>query len=258
MTEETQKLIEKVLFEDKRPWLDLFKAKRDLRRRRAGRPLRPARPGGRRGLGRLRRHRPPGHPVARHLPGGRAQARGHQPHHARALHPHPPAVHGGAAAAAQSDGRHRRRPHRRATARATATTCGQKDGCKGCHMMMDPIGFGLETLRPHRPAAHVAPADAGKAGCELRGQGRVADRQRRSRRRSRAWRGSAISWSARARSRPAWPPSWPASCWAASRAAKRCALFARVAARFAADGHRFDQLLLDIVSLPGFGYRVAE
>jgi hypothetical protein len=31
-----------------------------------------------------------------------------------------------------------------------------------------------------------------------------------------------------------------------------------VAGRFTADGRRFDRLLLDLVSLPGFGYRVAE
>jgi hypothetical protein len=36
------------------------------------------------------------------------------------------------------------------------------------------------------------------------------------------------------------------------------ALFERVAARFAAGNHRFDQMLLDIVGLPGFGYRLAE
>jgi hypothetical protein len=35
-------------------------------------------------------------------------------------------------------------------------------------------------------------------------------------------------------------------------------LFDRVAARFAANQHRFDSLLLDVVTLPGFGYRVTE
>ena len=50
----------------------------------------------------------------------------------------------------------------------------QKDGCKGCHALMDPIGFGLERYDRTGKARTVAPADAGKAGCELSGRGEFA------------------------------------------------------------------------------------
>jgi hypothetical protein len=132
----------------------------------------------------------------------------------------------------------------------------QKDGCKGCHLQMDPIGFGLERFDRTGKARTVAPADAGKTGCELTGEGQFA-----------AASGPQAFTGVAGLSDQLVASGALESCLTTQLASfmlgreprgEEVALFTRVAGRFAADGQRFDKLLLDLVSLPGFGYRVAE
>jgi hypothetical protein len=129
----------------------------------------------------------------------------------------------------------------------------KRDGCKGCHELMDPIGHGLERYDMAGAARDIAPDDQGKAGCALTGQGAVLGQG--------AFTGPAGLSDRLIESKAL------ESCVATQLASfflgrevrdPERALFDRVGARFAAGGHRFDQLLLDFVTLPGFGYRLAE
>jgi hypothetical protein len=132
----------------------------------------------------------------------------------------------------------------------------KKDGCQGCHLLMDPIGHGLERYDRTGRARSVAPSDAGKAGCELEGKGTLSDG------------GTSTPFSGVAGlSDQLVGTGTLQSCLTTQLASyllgrqprgEEVPLFERVAARFAAGNHRFDQMLLDIVGLPGFGYRLAE
>jgi hypothetical protein len=132
----------------------------------------------------------------------------------------------------------------------------QNDGCKACHGLMDPIGFGLERYDRTGKARTVAPADAGKTGCQLSGRGEFVGS------------GGAQPFEGVAGLSDQLVNSGALeSCLTTQLASymlgreprgEEVDLFNRVAGRFTADGQRFDRLLLDLVSLPGFGYRVAE
>jgi hypothetical protein len=133
----------------------------------------------------------------------------------------------------------------------------QKDGCKACHLMMDPIGHGLENFDRLGRFRTTAPSDAGKPGCEMQGQGQLL-----------AGAGTAMPFSGVAGLSDRLVESGAIEACLVTQLgsfllgryprADEITLFERVAARFAAQGHRFDSLLLDVVSLPGFGYRVTE
>jgi hypothetical protein len=133
----------------------------------------------------------------------------------------------------------------------------KRDGCQGCHILMDPIGHGLERFDRLGRQRSIAPSDAGKSSCQLDGRGQLAT-------------GSGAP-------APFTGVAGLSDLLVGSGALEACLtrqlasyllgreprgqevpLFERVAARFAAGNHRFDQMLLDIVSLPGFGYRLAE
>jgi hypothetical protein len=127
----------------------------------------------------------------------------------------------------------------------------KKDGCRACHEMMDPIGHGLEGYDRVGKARTIAPADAGKAGCEITGAGELLPT-------GGAFRGAAGLSDRLVESKVL------ESCLSTQLASfylgrevrsEEQALFGRVSGRFAGGGYRFDQLLLDFVTLPGFGYR---
>jgi hypothetical protein len=128
-----------------------------------------------------------------------------------------------------------------------------REGCKGCHEQMDPIGHGLDRYDRTGAERDLAPDDAGKPECKLTGQGALAGQG------------------------PFMGPAGLSEALISSKALEGCVasqlasfflgrevrdpergLFDRVGARFAAGGRRFDQMLLDFVTLPGFGYRLAE
>jgi hypothetical protein len=132
----------------------------------------------------------------------------------------------------------------------------KREGCKDCHLLMDPIGHGLEKFDRTGRTRTIAPADAGKTGCDIQERGELAT-------------GGA--------SRPFTGVAGLSDLLVGSGSLESClttqlasyllgreprgeevALFERVAGRFDAGNQRFDQMLLDIVSLPGFGYRIAE
>ena len=126
--------------------------------------------------------------------------------------------------------------------------------CASCHQLMDPIGHGLEAFDRVGKARTIAPADAGKVGCEIAGTGELFPT-------GGTFRGAAGLSDKLVESKVL------ESCLATQLASfylgreVRTAeqeLFGRVATRFAGGGYRFDQLLMDFVTLPGFGYRVAE
>ncbi len=131
----------------------------------------------------------------------------------------------------------------------------KKDGCKGCHLMMDPIGFGLENYDRTGGRRDVAPADAGKAECKLDGKGEVTGMA------NGAFEGVAGLSSRLAESgqvEACLGTQLASFMLGRSPDSEEGKLFARVGERFVAGGRRFDSLLLDVVGLPGFGYRRAE
>ena len=133
----------------------------------------------------------------------------------------------------------------------------KKDGCAGCHLLMDPIGQGLENFDRLGRYRTEAPSDAGKTGCEIQGQGQLnmgggtsMDFVGVSGLSERLVESGALE-----------------SCLVTQLGSfllgrmpttEESGLFGRVAGRFAAANHRFDSLLLDVVTLPGFGYRAVE
>jgi hypothetical protein len=132
----------------------------------------------------------------------------------------------------------------------------KQDGCRQCHQLMDPIGHGLERFDRTGRSRTLAPSDTGKPECEIAGRGELSDG---------------------ATGAPFTGVAGLSDLLVGTGALEGClttqlasyllgrqpqgeevALFERVAARFVAGNHRFDQMLLDIVGLPGFGYRMAE
>jgi hypothetical protein len=255
MNQETQKLIEKVVFEDKRPWRELFTARETYvdaaLAAHYGLPAPAGAAGwvsygasGRQGilshgtfLGVERKHEDTSPTMRGHFIRTRLLC---------APVPPPPPNLNVDIDAVPSDG----------NCKSDRYNMWQKDGCKACHALMDPIGFGLERFDRTGKARTVAPADAGKTGCELTGRGEFL--------------GAGAA-------EPFEGVAGLSDRLVDSGALERCLttqlasfmlgreprgeeveLFSRVAGRFTADGQRFDRLLLDLVSLPGFGYRVAE
>ena len=101
---------------------------------------------------------------------------------ARSVPPPPPVV-----------GRSARRPPRAETTRQRYETLHAGDpGCKGCHKLFDPIGFGFEHLDATGPLPR-----ARKARFDIDDSGVVTEHQRRR--------------PDLPRRRPSWPPPWP-SC----------------------------------------------
>lgn len=129
----------------------------------------------------------------------------------------------------------------------------KKDGCAACHLLMDPIGHGLERYDRTGAERNLAPDDAGKPECAISGDGVVEGHG--------PFKGAAGLSDRLIESKVL------ETCAATQLASfflgrevrdPERALFERVGSRFAAGGHRFDQMLLDFVTLPGFGYRLAE
>ncbi len=255
MLEETRRLIDKIVFEDKRPWLDLFRARETyLDSALAAHYGLPAPAGGagwvaygdsgRQGilahgtfLGVERKHEDTS-PTMR---GAFVRTR----LLCQVVPPPPPELMVDIDAV-PTEG----------ACKSDRYSMWKKDGCRGCHVLMDPIGHGLETFDRTGRRRTLAPSDAGKAGCALEGRGELAS-------------GS--------ESAPFTGVAGLSDRLVDSGTLERClttqlasyllgraprgdevALFERVAGRFAAGEHRFDRMLLDIVSLPGFGYRMAE
>ena len=255
MNRETQRLIEKVVFEDQRPWRELFAARETyVDATLAAHYGLPAPAGGagwvsygdtgRQGilshgtfLGVERKHEDTSPTMRGHFIRTRLLC---------APVPPPPPNLNVDIDAVPTDG----------NCKADRYNMWQKDGCKGCHSLMDPIGFGLERYDRTGKARTVAPADAGKAGCELSGRGEFTGAAG-----AQAFEGVA------GLSDQLVGSGALEACLTTQLASymlgreprgEELALFSRVADRFNGDGQRFDRLLLDLVSLPGFGYRVAE
>jgi hypothetical protein len=132
----------------------------------------------------------------------------------------------------------------------------KREGCKGCHMLMDPIGLGLENYDRVGRYRASAPADAGKPACAISGRGELAGDA-----------GTVPFDGLAGLSDQLVASGQLEACLGTQLAShllgrvprgEEIVLFQRVGARFVASNHRFDQLLLDVVSLPGFGYRIAE
>jgi hypothetical protein len=130
------------------------------------------------------------------------------------------------------------------------------DGCKTCHEQMDPIGFGLENYDQTGAFRTVAPDDQGK-NCPISGAGALAG----------AAPGADTFQGAAGLADRLVESKVLESCVTAQLASfylgrevrdPERSLFERVATRFTAGGLRFDQMLMDLVTLPGFGYRLAE
>jgi hypothetical protein len=251
MLAETRALVERVIFDQQRPWLDLFRSKETFvdaaLAQHYGLPA-PASPGwvsygatGRQGLlsqgaflGVERKH-------ADTSPTMRGQ-------HIRTRLmcqniPPPPGNLMVDIDAAPTDG----------NCKSDRYSMWKREGCKGCHELMDPIGHGLERYDRNGAERSIAPDDAGKPDCALTGAGELAgqgpfvgaaglsDRLIESKALESCLSTQVASYFLGREVRDAERP-----------------LFERVGTRFAAGGERFDNLLLDIVTLPGFGYRLAE
>ena len=128
-------------------------------------------------------------------------------------------------------------------------------GCQGCHLLMDPIGHGLENYDRAGKYRTLAPDDAGKPDCQISGAGQLTGAA------APAFMGVAglSDKLVESRTLEGCVTTQLASYYLGRelRPEER-ALFDRVATRFADSGHRFDQMLIDFVTLPGFGQRLAE
>lgn len=133
-------------------------------------------------------------------------------------------------------------------------------GCQGCHLMMDPIGHGLEGYDRVGRRRTVAPDDASRAtACALTEEGQLHGVSAA---------GGPVPFKGVAGLAERLVESGRLEACVTTQVAhfllgrevrdpERPLLDAMVE-RFRAGGHRFDQLLLDFVSLPGFGHRLAE
>jgi hypothetical protein len=251
MLAESRALIDKVVFEDRRPWLDLFRSKESFvdgaLAAHYGMP-RPAAAGwtsygntGRQGilshgvfLGVERKHGDTSPTMRGQLIRTRLMCQNIPP---------PPANLGVDIDAVPSEG----------NCKVDRYSMWKKEGCKSCHTLMDPLGHGLEQYDRTGAQRGIAPDDAGKAGCELTGQGEVVGLGTFS---------GVAGLSERlieAKVLETCVSSQLASFFLGREVRDgEKALFERVGTRFAAGGHRFDQMLMDFISLPGFGYRLAE
>jgi hypothetical protein len=129
----------------------------------------------------------------------------------------------------------------------------QREGCKSCHTLMDPIGHGLEGFDRSGQARTIAPADMGKPNCAITGDGNLVGE-------GGPFKGVA------GLSEQLLASHALESCLTTQLASfylgreiadTETATFDAIAAHFRADG-RFDDMLVDFVTLPGFGYRIAE
>jgi hypothetical protein len=252
MLDETSALLERVIFSDKRPWLDIFRSKESfvdgplaayygLPAPTGGKAWVPYGESGRQGilshgafLGVERKHEDTSPTMRGQFIRTRLMC---QPI------PPPPANLMVDVDAVPTEGNCK-------TDRYNMWT---KEGCKSCHQLMDTIGHGLENYDRAGKHRTVAPADEGKVGCEISGQGQLFG--------TGAFTGVAGLQDKLIES------GVLESCVATQLAGfylgrevltEEEEAFTRVAERFAAGGYRFDEMLLDFVTLPGFGFRLAE
>jgi hypothetical protein len=138
------------------------------------------------------------------------------------------------------------------TCKADSFSMWKMDGCKGCHMSMDPLGFGLENYDRTGKARSIAPTDVGKTTCQITGQGEL----------------NGVAFKGVAGLADKLVESGAIDACATTQLAhlllgrelqdEEERLFGEVGGRFRMGGYKFDQLLLELVTLPGFGYRIAE
>jgi len=130
-------------------------------------------------------------------------------------------------------------------------------GCIGCHHLMDPIGHGLENFDRLGRTRSFAPDDAGNPTCAISGEGEVA------------WDGDGggAFHGVAGLSDKLIATGALESClvrqvahYALGREMRddEAPMLANLGARFRSSGHRFDQLLLAVVTQPGFLTRVPE
>ena len=153
-------------------YFDLFRVDGDVRDRRAGHPLRPARAGQHDGrVGVVRRQPAARHPVARHAAGGGREVRRHQPHPARRVRAQPAVLPDHPAAAAD---RRRRRAAARdhaARARSTATPSTAAAAARAATTRSIRSASAWRTTTAPAP---TATADKDNPQCTISGDGEVA------------------------------------------------------------------------------------
>jgi hypothetical protein len=252
MLDETSALLERVIFKDKRPWLDLFRSKETYVDATLAAHYGIAAPAGGSGwvsygatgrqgilshgtfLGVERKHDDTSPTMRGQFVRTRLMCQ---------VVPPPPPNLGVDIDAAPTDG----------NCKSDRYSMWKRPGCNACHELMDPIGHGLEGYDRVGKARAIAPADVGKAGCEITGDGDLKP--------AGTFHGVAGLADKLLESKVL------ESCLSTQLASyylgrevrtEEQELFGRVAARFASGGYRFDQMLMDFVTLPGFGYRVAE
>jgi hypothetical protein len=128
--------------------------------------------------------------------------------------------------------------------------------CQGCHVMMDPIGHGLENYDLVGRYRTIGEED--KAGCEITGDGEIVGRDEIPNGKFQGVAGlsdrlvtSGVIGKC---------VTTQMANYYLGREVRRpetCALDS-VAKRFHEGGQRFDQMMLDLVGLESFGYRVAD
>jgi hypothetical protein len=131
-------------------------------------------------------------------------------------------------------------------------------GCQSCHRLMDPVGLGLENydqLGRHRT---LAPDDQGKTGCTLTGEGDLVALDPTSAGAFKGVAGLSERLVATGALEACVTTQMANYYLGRELTDEERPVFERIAARFRASGQRFDQMLLDFVSLPGFGHRLAE
>jgi hypothetical protein len=125
--------------------------------------------------------------------------------------------------------------------------------CEECHGKMDPIGFGLENYDQLGRFRRFAPDEDKKPECEIAGEGELTPVG--------AFKGPAELGDKLVESRlleSCMVTQLGHNLLGRELVAEEKPLFDELTARFGRQGHRFDQLLLDIVTLPGFVYRYVE
>jgi hypothetical protein len=129
-------------------------------------------------------------------------------------------------------------------------------GCSTCHTTMDPIGHGLERFDREGKVRSVAPQDLaeGKTDCVITGEGFLNTPDNKF---------TGVS----QLSEKLLASKVIEACFAQQMASfylgreprgAETKIFDEVAGRFQMNNFRYDQLLVDLVTLPGFGYRAAE
>ena len=252
MAKETAALVERVVFQEKRPWLDLFRwpetyvdqalaAHYGLPAPAGGEGWVPYGDSGRRGilghgsfLGVERKHADTSPTMRGHFIRTRLLC--------QTIPPPPPELNVDVDAI-PTEG----------TCKSDRYDMWKRDGCRGCHELLDPIGHGLENFDQLGRFRESAPDDAGK-DCTISGAGALAGE------------GGTFSGAAELADKLAESDTLGVclgtqlGSYFLGRTPRpdEQAVLSRVAGAINAGGGRFDQMLLDLVSLPGFGYRGLE